>query len=136
MRIEPPVSVPIARSQTAAATRAAEPPDEPPEVRDRSRGLRVSPTRGLAKPAANSRHCAVANTSAPAARSRPTSAASSVAGALLVEGLPHLVGSPSTAMMSLTATGRPDRGPAADRRGAPATDTTALTGRPSRSRRS
>src|ERR1700729_1108960 len=114
MRIEPPVSVPIARSQTPAATSAADPPDEPPEVVAGSRGLRVSPTRGLAKPAANSRHCAVANTSAPAARRRPTRAASAAAGALLVAGLPHLVGSPSTAMMSLTATGRPDRGPAAD----------------------
>ena len=73
MRIEPPVSVPIARSHTPAATSAADPPEEPPDVRAGSRGLRVSPTSGLAKPAANSRHCAVANTSAPAARSRPTS---------------------------------------------------------------
>src|ERR1700728_395979 len=116
MRIEPPVSVPIARSQTPAATNAADPPEEPPDVWAGLRGLRVSPTRGLAKPAANSRHCAVANTSAPAARSRPTSAASPVAGASLVEGLPHLVGSPSTAVMSLTATGRPDRGADAGRR--------------------
>ena len=54
-------------------------------------------------------------------------------GASPVAGLPHRVGSPSTAMMSLTATGRPARGPAADRRGAPATETTALSGRPSRS---
>src|ERR1700722_11885170 len=80
MRIEPPVSVPMARSHTPAATSAADPPEEPPDVRDRSRGLRVSPTRGLAKPAAYSRHCAVANTSAPASRSRATSGASAAAG--------------------------------------------------------
>src|ERR1700684_2162679 len=76
MRIEPPVSVPIPTAQTPAGSSAADPPEEPPDVRAGSRGLRVSPTRGLAKPAANSRHCAVANTSAPAARSRATSAAS------------------------------------------------------------
>ena len=51
-------------------------------------------------------------------------------------GLPQRVGTPSTAMMSLTPTGRPASGPSAARRGAPITAATALTGRPSRSRRS
>src|ERR1700683_1021602 len=81
IRIEPPVSVPRARSQTPAATRAADPPDDPPEVRETSRGLRVSPPSGFANPAAYSRHWEVANTSAPAARSRRTTSASLAAGA-------------------------------------------------------
>src|SRR6185437_14275557 len=161
MRIEPPVSVPMARSHTPAATSAADPPEDPPDVRDGSRGLRVSPTRGLAKPAANSRHWAVAKTSAPAARRRATSGASAAAGVSPAGPspagpspagpspagpspagpspagtAPNRVGRPPTAMMSLTATGRPDSGPPGDRDGAPATDTTALSGRPSRSRRS
>src|SRR3984885_13269639 len=79
--MDPPVSEPIARSQTPAATRAADPPEEPPEVRSGLRGLRVSPISGWANPAAYSRHCVVANTSAPAARSRVTRVASATAGA-------------------------------------------------------
>ena len=43
IRIEPPVSVPSAKSQTPAATSAAEPLLEPPEVRLRSCGLYVIP---------------------------------------------------------------------------------------------
>src|SRR5215470_17975444 len=109
--------------QYAAGIRT-EPPDEPPEVREGSRGLRVSPTSGWANPAAYSRHWLVAKTSAPAARSRATTAASAVAGSALLAGLPHLVGTPATAMMSLTATGRPASGPLAARRGAPITQTT------------
>src|SRR5690242_6041905 len=94
--IEPPVSVPSVSSHTPAATSAADPPDEPPEVRDGSRGLRVSPTSGWANPAAYSRHWLVAKTSAPAARSRATTAASRAAGSVPVAGLPHLVGTPTT----------------------------------------
>jgi hypothetical protein len=130
------VSVPRARSQTPAATSAAEPPEEPPEVRDASRGLRVSPTCGCANPAAYSRHWVVANTSAPAARSRATTVASAAAGAGSLAGLPHRVGRPATAMMSLTATGCPASGPSAARAGAGSTETTAFSGRPSRSSRS
>src|SRR5215813_8395783 len=109
IRTDPPVSVPSARSHTPAATSAADPPDEPPEVREGSRGLRVSPTSGWANPAAYSRHWVVAKTSAPAARSRATTAASRVAGSALLAGLPHRVGTPATSMMSLTATRRPAR---------------------------
>ena len=43
MRIEPPVSVPRAKSQTPAATSAAEPLLEPPDVRLGSSGLNVIP---------------------------------------------------------------------------------------------
>src|SRR6266566_7324753 len=91
IRIEPPVSVPSASAHAPAATSAAEPPEDPPEVREGSRGLRVSPTSGWANPAAYSRHWVVANTSAPAARSRATTAASRAAGSVPLAGLPHLV---------------------------------------------
>ena len=43
MRIEPPVSVPSAWSQTPAATSAADPLLDPPEVRVGSSGLNVIP---------------------------------------------------------------------------------------------
>jgi len=128
--------VPRASSQAPAATSAADPPEDPPEVRAGSLGLRVSPTSGWANPAAYSRHWLVAKTSAPAARSRVTTAASAPAGSGLLAGLPHLVGTPATSMMSLTATGRPASGPRAARSGAPITQTTAFSGRPSRSARS
>ncbi len=41
-RIEPPVSVPSASGASPAATAAAEPPLEPPGMRSRSHGLRVT----------------------------------------------------------------------------------------------
>ena len=43
MRIDPPVSLPTAQSQTPAATAAAEPPDDPPAIRVGSRGFRTVP---------------------------------------------------------------------------------------------
>ncbi len=43
MRTDPSVSLPIAQSHAPAATAAAEPPDEPPATRDRSRGLCTVP---------------------------------------------------------------------------------------------
>src|SRR5579859_3030937 len=98
IRTEPPVSVPRASAQTPAATSAADPPEDPPEVRAGSRGLRVPPTCGWANPAAYSRHWVVANTSAPAARSRATTAASDRAGSGLLAGLPQRVGRPATSM--------------------------------------
>src|SRR5690349_17310144 len=42
-RIEPPVSVPIARGAWKEAIAALDPPDEPPGMRLRSHGLRVGP---------------------------------------------------------------------------------------------
>ncbi len=105
-------------------------------MREGSRGLRVSPTSGWANPAAYSRHWLVANTSAPAARSRATTAASDRAGSGLLAGLPQRVGTPATSMMSLTATGRPASGPPSARSGAPISETTAFSGRPRRSARS
>ena len=101
-------------------------------MRDGSRGLRVSPTSGCANPAAYSRHWVVANTSAPAARSRRTRAASRRAGRGSLAGLPQRVGRPATVMMSLIATGCPASGPAGPGGGSTtgATAATALSGLP------
>src|SRR5262249_60336863 len=100
------------------------------EVRDGARGLRGPRTSGWATPAAYSRHWLVAKTSAPAARSRPTTVASPAAGSVPLAGLPQLVGTPATSMMSLIATGRPASGPVAARSGAPIRLTTPFTGPP------
>jgi hypothetical protein len=47
MRTDPPMSVPSARLAHPVATATAEPPDEPPDVRVGSLGLRVIPQSGL-----------------------------------------------------------------------------------------
>ena len=41
--MEPPPSLAWAMGTTPAATNAADPPDDPPTLRDRSHGLRVAP---------------------------------------------------------------------------------------------
>ena len=46
MRIDPAPSEPSAAPASPAATAAAEPPDDPPGVRRRSHGLRVTPNVG------------------------------------------------------------------------------------------
>ena len=43
IRIDPPTSDPMPRATAPVATRAPSPPDEPPDVRARSQGLRVRP---------------------------------------------------------------------------------------------
>ena len=43
MRVEPPPSLAVPHGISPAATAAAEPPDDPPGVRSRSHGLRVTP---------------------------------------------------------------------------------------------
>src|SRR5580698_4382153 len=67
MRIEPPVSDPIAATQSPAATAAAEPPLEPPGMRERSHGLR---TGGVIVPQAYSCVRVLPSRIAPAWRSR------------------------------------------------------------------
>ena len=57
-------------AQTPAATSAAEPLLDPPEVRSRSCGLKVMPYAGLTLPAAYSSRLVLQNRSAPAARRR------------------------------------------------------------------
>ena len=55
-RIDPPVSVPIARGASKAASDAADPPPEPPGIRVRSHGLCVGPYAefSVEEPIANS----------------------------------------------------------------------------------
>ena len=45
MRIEPPPSLPCAKGTMPAATATPAPPEEPPDVRVGSQGLRVMPVR-------------------------------------------------------------------------------------------
>src|SRR5436305_5730715 len=46
MRLDPPPSVPMPIGPSPAATAAAAPPDDPPDVRDRSQGLAARPNSG------------------------------------------------------------------------------------------
>ena len=74
IRIEPPPSLPVAMGTRPPATAAAEPPDDPPGVRDGSQGFRVVPCSAvevqLIPP--NSLAVVCAASTAPAARSRAT----------------------------------------------------------------
>ena len=81
IRIEPPPSDAVARGTIPVATATAEPPDEPPAVRARSCGLRVTPKAGLSVVpfAASSGVLVLPTTMQPAARSRDTSTESLVA---------------------------------------------------------
>src|SRR3954452_21944570 len=107
IRIDPPVSVPRAWSHTPAPTRAADPDDDPPDVLPWFSGWSVMPYVGLTLPAAYSSRLVLQKSSAPAARSRPTTSASASAGdgTPTVEAL--LVTSPRMSMLSFTATGTP-----------------------------
>src|SRR4051794_25937192 len=72
MRIDPPPSDPDAIGRMAAATAAADPPDEPPGVRSRFHGLRVVPKRIVRVDASapNSGEAVFPTMTAPAFRSR------------------------------------------------------------------
>ena len=87
MRVEPPVSVPMAISHMPSATATAAPDDEPPGTRVRSDGLPGVPKCGLAPTPekANSVMLVLATITAPPARSRRTTGASAAAAALLGE---------------------------------------------------
>jgi len=77
-RTEPPVSVPRAAGTAPAATSAAEPPEEPPGTRARSRGWSTRPNAecSVEEPIANSSRLALPAMSAPAAFSLVTTVAS------------------------------------------------------------
>src|ERR1700730_16911667 len=72
IRIEPPVSVPIAAAAIFATIAAPEPPLEPPGMRSRLYGLRHVPQCGLVlvAPLANSCRLSLPNRIAPAACNR------------------------------------------------------------------
>ena len=81
MRMDPPVSVPRAIGTTPPASAAADPPLDPPVMREGSHGLAVGPhaeTR-LVAPAASSCMFVLPITMAPAARKRRTTSASASA---------------------------------------------------------
>ena len=83
MRIDPPPSLPMASGHRPAATAAAAPELEPPEFRDRSQGLRVTPNRLLMPEAMSPKSGIVVlpTTIAPASFSRATTGASKLSSA-------------------------------------------------------
>ena len=111
MRIEPPPSEASAPPTRPAATAEAEPPLEPPGVRLRSHGLRVAPNVGdsVNGVISSSGTWVLPTITAPAARSRRTTSASSRAGSpnALV---PRAVTSPAMFVSSLIAIGTPSSG--------------------------
>ena len=78
MRIDPPPSPPVHIGNSPAATAAAEPPEDPPGVFERSHGLRVTPCSGVLVKLTVPNSDAVVSPvmTAPAARSRSTSLSS------------------------------------------------------------
>ncbi len=74
MRMEPPPSLAVPRVTRPPATAAAVPPDEPPGVRERSQGLRVTPWASVAVKFTPPNSLAVVwpTGTAPASRSRVT----------------------------------------------------------------
>src|SRR5205807_851067 len=105
--IEPPVCEPSAPRHMPQASAAAEPLLEPPGVRSRFHGLRVTGGSKLA-------YCVVTvlpRNTAPAWRSRLTTVASFRATLFAHSFEPAAVGQPATSKISLMATGMPCSGP-------------------------
>src|SRR5262249_36410558 len=113
MRIEPPWSPPSARSTWPAATSAALPLDEPPAGLERAPGLWTRPGRGGGLPPGKHRSSptAFAAIVAPASSSLVTTVASWRGTYPSIARDPFIIGTPARAMLSLTATLRPARGP-------------------------
>jgi hypothetical protein len=115
MRTEPPPSVPSDSGPIPSATAAALPPDDPPDVRSGSHGLRVTPVSGESvTPFQPSSGVVVRpTTTAPCSRSRATAGASTShgpAGSIVRE--PRSVGRPRVSSRSLTDVGTPSIRPA------------------------
>jgi hypothetical protein len=114
MRIEPPASVPTASGQMPANTAAALPPLDPPGVRSRFQGLRVTPVSGESVTGfqPNSGVVVLPKNTAPWARNRAVDGASSSqgwSGSIVLE--PTRRGQPRVNCVSLIATGTPSRRP-------------------------
>src|SRR4051812_38660981 len=127
MRIEPPPSPPVANGTTPAATSAAEPPLDPPGVRETSHGLRVMPVSGpcVIPFQPNSGVVVLQKNTAPASRRRATPGVSSALGEDAVACEPIRVGQPLTCAVSLIATGTPSSGPIGSPRRQRSADATA-----------
>ena len=100
-RIDPPVSVPIAKATRPAAVAAPGPADDPLDPSSGFHGLLVRPPAHWS-PKAISPVVSLATSTAPAAASRSTTAASKSNTWSCVGGAPHRVGAPLAAMMSFT----------------------------------
>src|SRR6478752_2170366 len=113
MRTEPPWSPPIARSTSPEATRAALPDDEPPVVRSLSHGFRTGPVTDVWLPPEKQRSSQtdLPVIVAPASSSRVTTVASTLGTNPSRVCEPFIIGTPATAVLSLTATVRPASGP-------------------------
>ena len=110
-RMEPPVSVPMAKGTTPAATIAADPEDEPPAQRSADQGLRTMPNSGLrAPPMAHSVVASLATSTAPAPASRCSTRAVAPARWPAVRRDPARVGAPARSKRSLMLKGTPSSG--------------------------
>ena len=114
-RTEPPVSEPIAKPQRPAATATAGPLLEPPGIRCTrvSQGFQGVPQGVLmpTAPSANSTVLTLPRSTQPARRSALTNGPSGPTRSATSSLEPAVVGMPSTAKMSLIATGTPINGP-------------------------
>src|SRR3954465_5745986 len=104
MRIDPPWSPPRARSTSPAAPTAALPLELPPVVRDGSQGLRTGPVTEVWLPPEKHRssQTALPGTVAPAAISRVTTVGARVGTNPSRVCEPFIIGTPATAVLSLT----------------------------------
>src|SRR5205823_9165935 len=115
MRTDPPWSPPVAMSTTPAASSAPLPLEEPPADRVVSHGLRTGPVRDVCDPPEKHRSSQTALPAmvAPASSSLVTTVASRPGTNPSTARDPFIIGTPATAMLSLTATGgRPADRPA------------------------
>ena len=111
--IEPPPSVPRASGACPLATAAAAPPEEPPGVRARFHGFRVTPNSGLSVKGLwpNSGVVVLPTSTAPASRSRRTGTASSAGTWSAKISDPIVVRTPLVNTRSFTENGTPWSGP-------------------------
>ena len=107
--MEPPTCEPMAAGIMRAATAAADPEDEPPGVRDASKGLVVGP--GWVPP--SSAVTSLPNTTAPASRSAHTAALSRLGKLPRYASQPICVGMSFVSSRSLMPTGMPSMGDSA-----------------------
>src|SRR5450755_3759442 len=108
-RIDPPVSVPIASGASYEATAALDPPDDPPGIRSRSQGLRVTPYAEFSvdDPIANSSIFVLPRITTSASRSFRTTVESYGCRQPSRIFDPHVVGTPVIVSTSFNASGTP-----------------------------
>src|SRR5215218_162075 len=106
-------------STSPAATRAADPLEEPPVIRVRSYGLRTGPVSQVWLPPEkqSDSHTDLPKIVPPASRIRSTTVASTSGTYPSSATVPFIIGRPATATLSLTTTVFPASGPS----GAPST---------------